>query len=74
LAAARSSGIGPKSLEADVKRATFRLAQRFRDGEATRYTLSQVYTFLEIAVLRTGALALLTISIYKQVRKHWRQR
>jgi hypothetical protein len=25
-------------------------------------------------VLRTGALALLTIFIFKQVRKHWRER
>jgi len=35
-------------------------------------TLNEVYTFLEIAVLRTGALALLAIFIYKQPRKHWR--
>jgi hypothetical protein len=38
------------------------------------HTLNEVYTFLEIAVLRTGALALLAIFIYKQVRRHWRLR
>jgi hypothetical protein len=36
--------------------------------------LNEVYTLIEIVVLRTGALALLTIFIYKQVRKHWRER
>jgi len=35
--------------------------------------LNAVYTFLEILLLRTGALALLAIYVFKQVRKHWRQ-
>jgi len=30
-------------------------------------------SFLEVLLLRTGALALLAIYLYKQVRKHWRQ-
>lgn len=34
--------------------------------------LNEVYTFLEILLLRTGALALLAIFIFKQIRKHWR--
>jgi len=33
--------------------------------------LNEIYTFLEILLLRTGALALLGIFIYKQTRKHW---
>ena len=35
--------------------------------------LNAVYTFLEILLLRTGALALLGIYIYKQLPKHWKQ-
>ena len=35
--------------------------------------LNEFYTFLEVLILRTGALLLLGIFIYKQVRKHWRQ-
>ncbi len=41
--------------------------------EATSH-LNEIYTLLEILVLRTGALVLLSIFIYKQVRKHWRER
>ncbi len=34
--------------------------------------INEIYTFLEIILLRTGALVLLGIFIYKQIRKHWR--
>lgn len=36
--------------------------------------INEFYTVLEIIVLRTGALVLLCIFLYKQVKKHWRQR
>jgi len=36
--------------------------------------LNEVYTFLEVLLLRTGALTLPGIFLYKQVRKHWRSR
>jgi hypothetical protein len=42
--------------------------------EASVQLLNDWYTFAEIVVLRTGALALLSIFIYKQIRKHWRER
>ena len=41
-------------------------------GEAVIQQLDAIYSVLEIVVLRTGALALLTIYVYKQIRKHWR--
>lgn len=36
--------------------------------------VNEVYTILEIILLRTGAVALLGIFIYKQIRKRWRER
>ena len=35
-------------------------------------TLNEAYTAAEIIVLRTGALVLLAIYVYKTIRKHWR--
>jgi hypothetical protein len=37
------------------------------------HQLNELFSFLEVLLLRTGALALLAIYLYKQVRKHWRQ-
>ncbi len=39
--------------------------------ESSLHTVNEVYTVLEILLLRTGALLLLGIFIYKQLRKHW---
>ena len=38
------------------------------------HQVNEFYTLLEVLLLRTGALALLAIFIYKQIRKHWRER
>jgi len=40
--------------------------------ESSVQRLNEIYTFLEILLLRTGALVLLGIYVYKQIRKHWR--
>jgi len=34
--------------------------------------INEVYTAIEVILLRTGALVLLGIFIYKAMRKHWR--
>ena len=34
--------------------------------------LNEFYTFLEIVLLRTGAIILLGIFVYKEIRKHLR--
>ena len=36
--------------------------------------VNEFYSFVEVLLLRTGALVLLAIYIYKQVKEHWRQR
>ena len=36
--------------------------------------INEVFTLLELILLRTAALAILGIYLYKQVKKHWRQR
>jgi len=36
--------------------------------------INELYTLLEIIFFRTAALARLGIYLYKQVKKHWRQR
>ena len=35
--------------------------------------INELFSYLEVILLRTGALILLAIYIYKQVRKHWRE-
>lgn len=35
--------------------------------------LNDLYTLLEVLLLRTGALLLLGIYVYKQIRKHWNE-
>ena len=40
--------------------------------ESSPHTINEVFTVLEILLLPAGALLLLGIFIYKQLRDHWR--